>query len=190
MLKIEHDDVLIVVDVQRDFCPGGALPVPQGDAVVPVLNRLIPRFPCVVFTRDWHPPDHVSFADPPEFKDGSWPRHCVRETPGAAFHPDLIVPPEAAVVSKGTEKEKEAYSGFQGTGLEEILKGAKRLFVGGLAAEFCVKATALDGLERGYEVFVVRDAVRGVDVPEGSAERALREMEERGARLILSEEIG
>jgi nicotinamidase/pyrazinamidase len=189
MVTIEQGDALLVVDVQRDFCAGGPLAVPGGDAVVPVLNRLIPRFDAVVFTRDWHPPDHCSFDAEPEFRDGSWPVHCVRDTPGAAFHPDLRVPPGSVIVSKGTVKDVEAYSAFSGTNLARELEGRTRLFIGGLTTEYCVHGTALDALHLGFAVLVISDAIRGVDVPPGSADRAIQAMREAGARFVGADEI-
>ena len=157
--------------------------------IVPVLNRLIPLFGRVFFSRDWHPPDHVSFTERPEFKDMSWPPHCVRDTPGAAFPDSLDVPERAAILSKGTDPGKEAYSAFSGTGLAGMLSGCRRLFVGGLAAEFCVKSSVLDALEEGFEVLVIRDAVGGLDIPPGSCEEAFSVMRRAGARTILSTEI-
>lgn len=192
---IGEDDVLIVVDVQRDFCPGGALAVPHGDVVVPVLNRLIPCFSRVVFTRDWHPAGHVSFAAEPAFEDGSWPPHGVQGTEGAAFHPDLDVPAGAVVVSKGTERDTEAYSAFSGSatfsgpGLAEKLMPCGRVFVGGLAAEYCVKSTVLDAIAAGFAVVVIEDAVRGIDSPPGSCEAAFEEMRRAGARTVRAEEL-
>ena len=181
-------DALIVVDVQNDFCPGGSLAVAEGDLVVPVVNRLLPLFRHRVFTRDWHPPDHVSFADLPEFRDKSWPAHCVRDTPGAAFHPDLIVPPDALIVSKGDDPEREAYSGFQagGTDLAAWLRGhdVRRVFVTGLAADYCVRATALDALAAGFEVVLIEDATRGV-APETTA-AALLDLDQAGVARTTS----
>jgi nicotinamidase/pyrazinamidase len=189
MPPIENTDALLVVDVQRDFCPGGPMSVYQGDAVVPVLNELIPRFPVVAFSRDWHPEDHVSFVASPDFTDMSWPPHCVRDTPGAAFHPDLIVPPDSIIVSKGTDPGREAYSAFDGTDLAARLGGCARLFVGGLATDYCVKASVLDAIKAGFTVFLITDAVRGVDIPPGSAQQAIDDMKDAGAHLVRSREI-
>jgi len=177
---------LIVVDVQRDFCPGGALPVPEGDRVVEPINRLVQAAEAhglpIVYTRDWHPPDHVSFRE----RGGTWPVHCVRDTPGAEFHEGLILARSAIIVSKATQPDEEAYSGFQGTQLEELLRGrgVRRVIITGLATDYCVKATALDALERGFETWVVREAVRGVDVNPGDSRRALAEIESRGGRVV------
>lgn len=190
-VKVGKGDALVVVDVQRDFLPGGALPVPRGDEVVPVLNRYIELFTGkglpVVFTRDWHPADHVSFKG----RGGHWPPHCVQGTPGAEFAPGLTVPEGAIIVSKATSRDKEAYSGFDGTDLHEKLQefGIKRIFVGGLATDYCVKATVLDGLKLGYEVYLLSDAVRGVDVNPGDSDRAIEEMASAGAVAIRFEEL-
>ncbi len=190
-MKITDRDALIVVDLQRDFCPGGALAVPGGDEIIPVVNSLIPLFKTVVFTRDWHPPDHISFSPNPRFTDGSWPVHCVAGTPGAEFHPDLKIPPHAIIVSKATERDREAYSGFEGTELDRILKerGIKRIFVCGLATDYCVKNTALDGVRLGYEVYLIEDGVRGVDAPPGNLKRALEEMKKAGVKFLRSETL-
>ena len=181
-------DALIVVDVQNDFCPGGALAVAEGDLVVPVVNRLLPLFLHRVFTRDWHPPDHVSFADAPEFRDKSWPAHCVQNTPGAEFHPDLVVPPDALIVSKGDDPGREAYSGFQAGGVDLAgwlnERGVRHVFITGLATDYCVRATALDARAAGFEVTVIEDAVRGV-APETTA-AALRDLDRAGVARIGS----
>jgi nicotinamidase/pyrazinamidase len=185
------EDALIIVDVQIDFCPGGALPVPEGDAVVPVLNRYIERFSeagaLIVATRDWHPPNHTSF----KAYGGIWPVHCVQGTRGAEFHPDLKLPEGTKVVSKATDPLKEAYSGFDGTGLGEELKalGVKRVFVGGLATDYCVKSTVLDALKLGFKTVLLGDAIRGVDVKPGDSERAIREMLESGAEKITLSDL-
>jgi nicotinamidase/pyrazinamidase len=191
MYNISDKDALIVVDVQNDFCPGGALAVPDGDRIIPVINGLIPRFEQVFFTRDWHPDNHVSFSDDPRFEDKSWPPHCIRGTEGAAFHPDLSIPDDGIVVSKAESAEKEAYSGFDHSGLEEALRqrGAVRVFVCGLATDYCVRATALSSVDRGFHTVVIEDAVRGVGSPEGSIERALQDMREAGADFCRSGEL-
>ena len=184
-------DALIVVDVQNDFCPGGALAVQEGDQIIPLLNRIIPFFKHVVFTRDWHPADHISFSDEPQFVDKSWPRHCVAGMPGAELHPDLRIPEDALIINKGTDRDMEAYSGFQGTGLRERLReyGVRRLFIGGLATDYCVKSTVLDGLKAGFEVHLIEDAVQGIDVPEGTVAAALNEMRQNGAEIIKSYDL-
>jgi nicotinamidase/pyrazinamidase len=172
-------DALIVVDVQRDFCPGGALPVPEGDQVVPVINRALALADWLtVATRDWHPQEHCSF----KAQGGTWPVHCVAGTDGAALHPALDAKRIRHVVSKATTKEAEAYSGFQGTELAALLQGQgiRRVFVCGLATEYCVKATALDARRAGFEVIVLEDAIRGVEVHPGDCARAVEEMSAAG----------
>jgi nicotinamidase/pyrazinamidase len=177
--------------VQNDFCPGGALPVPEGDKVVPVLNSYIELFRAagapIFFTRDWHPKDHVSFKT----QGGVWPPHCIQNTWGAEFHPALKVGKGDFIISKGFERSVEAYSGFEGTDLDELLKRLKikELFVGGLATDYCVKHTVLDGLRRGYRVYLLEDAVRGVDVNEGDSIRAIEEMVKAGAVKISLKDL-
>jgi nicotinamidase/pyrazinamidase len=190
-MNTQPADALIVVDVQNDFCPGGALAIAGGDEVVPVINRIQGKFRHVVFTRDWHPADHCSFSDDPAFVDKSWPAHCVRDTPGAAFHPDLRLPPDPWVVSKGDHAGIEAYSGFQDTDLADRLRevGVRRVFVCGLATDYCVKATVLDALTNGFDTVVISDACRGVDLPPGSADAALETMRQAGAAVIRSEDL-
>ncbi len=190
-VAIRPTDAIIVVDVQNDFCPGGALAVADGDAVVPIINDVLGKFQHQVFTRDWHPPDHCSFADSPTFTDGSWPAHCVRETPGAAFHPDLIIPENAIVVNKATERGPDAYSGFDGTGLGERLQaeGVRRVFVCGLATDYCVKATALDAHAACFDVYVLADACHAVDNPPGTGLAALADMDDAGVICIRSGDL-
>jgi nicotinamidase/pyrazinamidase len=193
---ISAGDALVIVDVQNDFCPGGALAVPDGDAVVGVLNRYAERFAAagapIFATRDWHP------ARTRHFKawGGAWPPHCVQGTPGAEFHPRLVLPPSTEVVSKGQDPEADAYSAFQGTTADGTAfaaalrrRGVRRLFVGGLATDYCVKATALDALQQGFDVVVLEDAVRAVDVAPGDGERALAALRAAGARMGRLEEV-
>ena len=184
-------DALIVVDVQRDFCPGGSLPVPGGDEVVPVINRIIPFFGRWVYTRDWHPPNHISFSDRPEFRDGSWPPHAVQGTPGADWCSGLEMPMNAILVSKADDPQKEAYSAFQleRFDLARFLRhrNVERVFITGLATDYCVRQTALDARAAGFTVFLVEDAVRGVH-PETTA-KALAEMERAGVIRIRSEQL-
>ena len=176
---------LVVVDLQNDFLPGGALAVSGGDQVVGVLNRWIEAYTeagrPVVLTRDWHPPDHCSFRA----QGGPWPPHCVAGTPGAEFAPGLARPGSAIVVSKATEPEAEAYSGFQGTGLADRLRGlgVEKLYVGGLATDYCVLETVSDALSEGFEVEVILPAIRAVEAEPGDGRRALRRMETEGARI-------
>lgn len=184
--KVGKGDALIIVDVQVDFCPGGALPVPEGDKIIPVINEYIRKFysagALIVATRDWHPPNHVSFKT----QGGLWPPHCIRGTRGAEFHPDLRLPEGAIVVSKATDPMKEAYSGFEGTNLNEELRraGVKRVFVAGLATEYCVKNTILDALRYGFETFLLEDATKGIDLTPGDVDKAIKEVLERGAKKI------
>ncbi|MDV3278670.1 MAG: nicotinamidase [Nitrososphaerales archaeon] len=182
---------LVVVDVQRDFCPGGALGVKGGDDVVKSLNRVISAFHDaglpVFLTRDWHPANHCSFIE----QGGTWAPHCVAGTPGAEFHPDLVVPKGSVVVSKATAPDSEAYSGFQGTDLEAELRrlGVTDLIIGGLATDYCVKQTCLDGLARGFKVEVMTDCVRGVNLRPGDSASALRSMTAKGATLTTAGEV-
>jgi nicotinamidase/pyrazinamidase len=176
-------DALLVVDVQNDFLPGGSLAVPDGDRVVPVLNRYIARFVAadlpVFATRDWHPPDHCSFAP----RGGPWPPHCVAGSPGAAFAPALELPVGTTVVSKADSPERDAYSGFQGTDLADGLRaqGVRRVFVGGLATDYCVLHTVQDALAAGFAVVLLTDAVRAVEIKPGDGARALAAMQDAGA---------
>jgi nicotinamidase/pyrazinamidase len=190
-------DALVVVDVQNDFCPGGALAVPDGDRVVPVLNQYAERFAArgapVFASRDWHPARTTHFAA----HGGAWPPHCVQETPGAALHSALRLPPGSQVVSKGMGAEEDAYSCFQARGddgadFAALLarRGIRRLFVGGLATDYCVKATALDARHAGLDVVVLEDAVRAVDVEPGDGERALAEMTAAGAVVARLDMVG
>jgi nicotinamidase/pyrazinamidase len=177
-------DALVVVDVQNDFLPGGALAVPAGDAVVPVLNRYIGEFERrrlpVFATRDWHPPGHCSFRE----QGGPWPPHCIAGTRGAEFARDLALPASARLVSKAARAEADAYSGFEGTDLASQMRQLQctRVFIGGLATDYCVRASALDARAEGFEVVVLEDAIRAVDVHPGDGQRALQDLAMRGAR--------
>ncbi|TMB91897.1 MAG: isochorismatase family protein [Chloroflexi bacterium] len=172
--------VLIAVDVQRDFLPGGALGVPGGDQVIAPLVELAAGADMVVATRDFHPSDHVSFST----RGGPWPPHCVIGTPGAALAPEVDAV-ASFIVSKGTDAQHEAYSGFDGTGLADMLRAQRvtRVIVGGLATDYCVKATAIAASEAGFDTEVVTDAVRAVDVTAGDGARALEAMAAAGVRL-------
>ena len=190
-IKFGKETALVVVDIQNDFCPGGALPVKDGDKVVPVLNKYIEKFRAagapILFTRDWHPPDHSSFKS----QGGPWPPHCVQNSEGAKFHPNLAIPPDGEIISKA-DKRDEAYSFFQGTDLARRLseRGIKRLLVGGLATDYCVKETVLDGLKYGFEVLHLDDASKGVNVNPADSEEALQEMVAKGAKRIRFQDIG
>jgi len=186
-MKINLDtDALIMVDVQNDFCPGGALAVREGDSVVKPLNFAQKFFRHIFATRDWHPEDHSSFMG----RGGPWPPHCIQNTHGAKFHPDLEIS-RAWVISKAFENDKDAYSGFQGTDLEARLKreGVKRAFVGGLATDYCVRATALDALNADFEVVLLEDAVRGVDIKPGDSEKAIDELKSKEASLVKAYQL-
>jgi nicotinamidase/pyrazinamidase len=192
-------DALIVVDVQNDFCPGGALEVAEGDAVVAPLNDLMDRVGLVVATRDWHPPNHGSFrgvhVDPARWSGrdspGLWPVHCVQGTPGAELHAGLRRGAIDLVVDTGRDALSDGYSAFDDTDLAERLRerGVERLVIGGLATDYCVLNTVLDGLREGFDVTVAEDAIRAVDVRPGDGQRALDEMRRGGARIVQSSDI-
>ncbi len=181
-------DVLMVVDVQHDFLEGGALGIPHGSSVIAPLNHALDVFTAhrlpVIATRDWHPANHCSFHE----RGGPWPPHCIQDTHGAAFHPSLHLPADAIIVSKGTDPAHEAYSGFEGTDLAAILRrlGCRRLWIGGLATDYCVRASGRDALAAGFEVVVIEDGVCAVDVTPGDGARALEELRRGGARMEVS----
>ena len=184
-------DALLVVDVQNDFLPGGALGVKDGDAILPPINRLLAawrarRLP-VFLSRDWHPPGHCSF----KAQGGPWPDHCVAGTPGAEFSARLAVARDDAVISKATHRDRDAYSALDGTPLAAMLRqrGITRLFVGGLATDYCVRATGLDARSAGLDVVVLRDAVCGVDVEAGDSERALVELAAAGCEIATTDAV-
>jgi nicotinamidase-related amidase len=177
------DDALVLVDVQNDFLKGGSLEVPGGDEIVPVLNRYIRLFESrgvpVIATRDWHPEGHCSFTA----RGGPWPKHCVQGTEGSRFPEALLISDSTMVISTASETEKEAYSGFQGTDLKARLwdRGVTRLFIGGLATDYCVLHTVRDALKNGFRVMLLKDAIKGVNVRPGDGERAVNEMVGLGA---------
>ena len=203
------DDALLVIDVQNDFCPGGALAVPEGDAILPLVSRLARRFDHVLLTQDWHPPGHRSFASshagrrPFEAirldygEQVLWPDHCVQGTQGAAFHPQLDLPQAELVLRKGFRSEIDSYSAFYEndrrtrTGLAGYLRdrGLRRLFLVGLATDFCVAWSALDGRREGFETVVIEDACRAIDL-DGSLDRARAAMQEAGVTIARAAEIG
>jgi nicotinamidase/pyrazinamidase len=176
-------NALIIVDFQNDFCPGGALAVPDGDAIAGRLNELAGsgEYELVVATRDWHPPDHGSFEE----QGGPWPPHCVAGSPSAELHPDLDREPIDVVVDKGQDPGTEGYSGFEGTGLAKLLhdREVDHVTVAGLATDYCVKNTALDALREGFGVTVDSAAVRAVDVQPGDGQRALEEVRAAGGSI-------
>jgi nicotinamidase/pyrazinamidase len=176
-------EALVVVDFQNDFCPGGALAVPGGDAIAPRVRELLDsgRFELVVATRDWHPPDHASFVQ----RGGIWPPHCVRDTEGAQLSAALPRERVDVVLDKGTDDATEGYSGFEATGLAGLLRSHRvdAVTLTGLATDYCVRATALDGLREGFAVTVDRAGVRGIDVHPGDVEAALAEVQAAGGRV-------
>ncbi len=181
----ESKRALLVVDVQNDFCPGGALGVAGGDEVIAPLNDLIEEFlsrgELVVKSRDWHPPQTSHFAA----YGGAWPPHCIRHTRGAEFHPDLIDDPRIVVISKD-KMDADEYSAFDRTGLDALLRerGIEEVWVGGLATDYCVKHSVLDAAREGFKVVVVSKAIRPVEVQPGDGERAIAEMREAGAQFV------
>jgi len=183
---LKQGDALVIVDVQNDFLPNGSLPVAEGDKVIPVLNRYIELFSnkgmAVYAQIDWHPPDHCSFKE----YGGPWPSHCVAETHGAEFPAELNLPHNCQIIPKATRFDKEEYSAFQGGDFAKRLKdvGIIRLFVGGLATDYCVLNTVNDALNEGFEIQLLEDAVRAVDVNPGDGANALRQMQENGAVTV------
>jgi len=177
---------LIVVDVQNDFCPGGSLAVAQGDEVVTPLNKLMKEFldrgEPVYKTRDWHPEKTKHFAA----FGGAWPVHCVQNTRGAEFHPDLLDDPRITIISKGFDERADGYSGFDGTQLAQLLRdeGVEEIWVGGLATDYCVKQTVLDGLRNGFKVKALADAMRAVKVHPDDGKKAVEEMRNAGAEIV------
>jgi nicotinamidase/pyrazinamidase len=190
-IPLRPGDALVIVDVQADFLPGGSLAVRCGDEVVTPLNSYLVAFHHsklpVVATRDWHPPDHCSFQQ----QGGPWPPHCVAGSQGAGFAPMLQLPSDAILISKATKQYSDAYSGFEGTELDGVLRkaGVERLFVGGLATDYCVLNTVRDALKHGYQTVLLLDAIRAVDVHAGDGERAIAEMLQKGAIAATSKQI-
>lgn len=194
---------LILVDIQNDFLPTGALPVPRGDEVIAVANRLSPRYELVVATQDWHPADHGSFASqhpgkkPRDIVDLNgleqilWPDHCVQNTPGAAFAPSFDRSRVAAVFHKGIDREIDSYSGFfdnghrRSTGMGEWLKtqGVDEIYIAGLATDYCVKFSALDAIEAGLKTHIILEGCRGVELAPGDIEKAVKEMRAAGVKI-------
>ncbi len=192
-------DAFLIVDFQNDFTPGGALPVTEGDRIAPPINGLLDSFDFVIATRDWHAPNHGSFVgvevdpalwrgkDPPSI----WPVHSVQGTPGAELHPALDQEKVDVVIDKGQDPNSQGYSAFQETRLEDLLRerGVDRLYVTGLATDYCVKSSVLDARRLGFDVTVIEDAIRGVEVQPGDSERALEEMRDAGAEIANSERV-
>jgi nicotinamidase/pyrazinamidase len=190
-MTLQEGDALIVVDVQVDFVPGGNLAAPEGEEVVPVINRYIRAFHDkglpIFATRDWHPANHCSF----QAQGGPWPPHCIQETEGAQFAAGLQLPEEAIIISKATRPDADAYSGFDHTELHERLQalGVRRLFIGGLATDYCVRATVIDARSLGYEAVLLEDAVRAIDAQPGDEQQAKQEMLEAGAKRIAAADL-
>jgi nicotinamidase/pyrazinamidase len=193
---MRENSVLLIVDVQNDFCPGGTLPVPAGDEVVPVLNRYIERFRKeglpIIATRDWHPEKTSHF----KAFGGIWPVHCVQGSEGAQFHPALMLPDDAIIISKGMDPTRDDYSALHGadssgTPLPQVLKklGIQRIYIGGLTTDYCVKESTLEGLRQGFAVTVLTEAVRGVDLKPGDSEKALAEIKAAGAETTTFETL-
>ena len=200
---------LILVDIQNDFCPGGALPVKDGDKIIPVANKLQTYFDLVVATKDWHPPDHGSFVSSHKGKNAGdivmingfpqilWPPHCRQNTPGAEFKATLEIEKIQAVFFKGTDKNIDSYSTFfdnahcRSTGLADYLKSksVNAVYIAGLATDYCVKYSALDAIALDFKTYVIEDACRGVNLIDGDIENALDEMRARGIKIIQSQEI-
>jgi nicotinamidase/pyrazinamidase len=205
---VTDSDLLLLIDIQNDFCPGGALAVPRGDEVVAIANALARRFPNVVLTQDWHPPNHQSFAashpghspfDTIAVAYGTqilWPTHCVQNTPGAAFHPGLDIPHAQLVLRKGYRRDIDSYSALyendhiSATGLVGYLheRGLKRLFLAGLAYDFCVRYSAEDAHREGFAVVIVEDACRGIDV-DGSVAATQRDLATVGIPIVTTDRI-
>ncbi len=199
---------LIIIDMQQDFCPGGALAVQDGDTIIPVINQLATRFPHIILTQDWHPEGHSSFASVHEGKapydtvqmnygeQVLWPDHCVQGNKGADFHPDLEVNNAQLIIRKGFRKDVDSYSVFYendhktATGLAGYLKdcGIKTVYLTGLATDFCVKWSAIDGIKEGLDVYVITDAVKGINL-NGSEDAAWAEMREAGIKEIQASEV-
>ncbi len=199
---------LLIVDIQNDFCPGGALAVPKGDEIIPTVNKLINYFDVIIQTQDWHPKGHLSFASSHDNKNPYdtvetdygiqvlWPDHCIQGTKGADFHSDLITDKTQVIIRKGFRKEIDSYSTFfendqkTTTGLTGYLKqrNIKELYTVGLATDFCVKWSVLDGIDEGFTMHIVEDAVKGIDL-DGSVDAAWKEMEAKGAVITTSQEI-
>lgn len=200
---------LILVDLQNDFCQGGSLAVPDGDAVVPVANRLQPFFDCVIATKDWHPKDHVSFvSNHPGSKVGDivqadsitqivWPDHCIQESQGSQFHPQLNTDRIDQVIYKGTDKNIDSYSAFfdnahlRTTGLANYLneKGITEIYIMGLATEYCVNYSCRDSVRLGFKTHVIQDGCRGVELKKGDIDQAVAEMKAEGVDLIMSSQV-
>ena len=180
-------EALLIIDFQNDFTSGGALEVPEGDEIAEPVKALADRFEIVMATRDWHPPDHASF----ETQGGPWPVHCVRGTRGAEFHPTMDEVALDEVVDVGREREDEGYSGFEKSELANLLRerGVEKVYVTGLATDYCVRASAIDAAKEGFDTTVVEDAIRAVNVNPDDGERAIEDMKQAGANVATSDEV-
>jgi nicotinamidase/pyrazinamidase len=187
MEPIGPHDALIVVDVQNDFCSGGALAVPGAEAIFENVSRLLPRFRHVLATKDWHPSNHSSF----QAQGGPWPPHCVQGTPGAAFNPAIDASRVQAVILKGEAVDSPGYSGFESTNLAEELRNraVERVFTCGLATDYCVRATTLAARDAGFEAVAIIDAMAAVNVQPNDGQKALDEMRSAGAALATTDEV-
>ena len=185
------NSALIVVDMQNDFLPGGSLEVPNSDTIIPVINEYIKFFEkegaLVVYTRDWHPENHISFKE----NGGIWPKHCVQNTKGAEFHKDVYLPKDYLIISKAFEPNIEAYSAFENTNLHLELqkRNIKNLYVCGVATDYCVLQTVLSALELGYNVWLLVDAIKGVDINPNDSEEAIKKMINKGVELLVLDQL-
>jgi len=206
---VETNKALLIVDVQNDFCSGGKLTVPNGEKIIPTINKLSKKFENVIATQDWHPEDHMSFAmnhpgkkefdviDYKSTKQVLWPAHCVSGTPGAEFHPDLNTENINLILRKGNNPEIDSYSAFREndketlTGLEGYLKilGIKETYICGLALDYCVSYSAMDSKELGFETFVVIDGTKGIDSPIGNIDKSLKAMKKAGIKIVESKDL-
>ncbi len=188
----DAQSALLVTDIQNDFCPGGALAVPGGDAIIPLINEYIRFFQrqggTVIASRDWHPAGHASFKE----QGGPWPVHCVQGSWGGQFHPGLILPTGCLIISKATDPKREAYSAFEGTSLEERLRdrGIETLYITGIATDYCIKNTVLDARRLGFRIVVLEDAILGIDATPGDCQRAIQAMRAAGAVFAKASDLG
>lgn len=187
MIRVTESDALFIADPQNDFMPGGALGVPNGNEIFVALNPLTHRFPLTLISQDWHPANHISF----KARGGPWPPHCVQMTAGADFHPDLDQSNVELVVRKGFNPDQEQYSAFDKVRLGDMLggRGITRIFMGGVATEYCVHDSAVGAIEQGMKVVVLTDCIRPIDVEPGDGERALEDLRSRGAQVVDSSEL-
>jgi len=206
---MKKNSALIIIDLQNDFCPGGALAVPEGDEIIPVVNKLSGKFKRVIATQDWHPTDHMSFAvnhpgkkefdviDYNGMKQVLWPEHCVSGTFGAQFHSDLDINNVDLIIKKGRNPEIDSYSAFKEndkktlTGLEGYLRNLdiRQTYICGLALDYCVLYSALDSRELGFDTYVIIDGTKGIDSPEGNIDKSLAIMKEKGIKIIESNDL-